>query len=212
VRCEVGFFSVEEMQAIIDAPDRATWNGLRDHTMFTTLYNTGARVSEITKMKIKDLSLNTPSVRIQGKGRKDRIMPLWQGTGKLIKQWLTHVDRDSENALFPNARGKPMTRHGVEYRLGIAKKEAEAKCPSLKEKHVSPHLIRHTTAIHLLQSGIDISVIALWLGHESPVTTHHYLQADLAMKKRVLEKLSPPNTKNVIFKPKDPLLRFLENL
>jgi integrase/recombinase XerD len=188
---EVGFLSVEEMQAIIDAPDLARWNGLRDHTMFATLYNTGARVSEITAMKIMDLSLSTSSVKIHGKGRKDRVMPLWQSTVKLLKNWLTHVDRDPGNPLFPNARGKPMTRHGVEYRLGIAKKMAEAQFPLLKEKNIAPHLIRHTTAIHLLQSGIDISVIALWLGHESPSTTHHYLQADLAMKKQVLEKFRP---------------------
>jgi site-specific recombinase XerD len=117
---EVGFLSVEEMQAIIDAPDLATWSGLRDHTMFATLYNTGARVSEITGMKIMDLSLSTPSVRIHGKGRKERVMPLWQSTVKLLKNWLTHVDRDPENPLFPNSRSKPMTRHGVEHRLMIA--------------------------------------------------------------------------------------------
>jgi len=213
VRPEVGFLSVEEMRAIIDAPDLATWSGLRDHTMFATLYNTGARVSEITKMKILDLSLGTPSVRIHGKGRKDRVMPLWQSTVKLLKKWLTQLSNDPQNPLFPSARSKAMTRHGVEYRLGIAKKTAEAQCPSLKEKHVSPHLIRHTTAIHLLQAGIDISVIALWLGHETPVTTHHYLQADLAMKKQILEKLEPPRTKkNILFRPGDALLRFLESL
>jgi site-specific recombinase XerD len=211
-RREVGFLTVEEMQAIIDAPDLATWSGLRDHTMFATLYNTGARVSEITGMKIMDLSLSTPSVRIHGKGRKDRIMPLWQNTVKLLKKWLSHVNLQPESPLFPNAQGKPMTRHGVEYRLGIAQRTAEARCPSLKGKHVSPHSVRHTTAMHLLQSGIDISVIALWLGHESPSTTHHYLQADLAMKKRVLEKLAPPHARNILFKPGDTLLRFLESL
>lgn len=209
---EVGFLSVEEMQAIIDAPDITSWSGLRDHTMFATLYNTGARVSEITGMKILDLSLNAPSIRIHGKGRKDRVMPLWQNTVKLFKNWLPHVNRDSENPLFPSARGKPLTRHGVEYRLGLAKKTAEILCTSLKEKHVSPHTVRHTTAMHLLQSGIDISVIALWLGHESPVTTHHYLQADLSMKKRILEKLEPPLTKSILFKPEDTLLQFLERL
>ncbi|MFH1007427.1 MAG: tyrosine-type recombinase/integrase [Candidatus Latescibacterota bacterium] len=211
-RRDVGFLSIEEMQAIIGAPDLSTWSGMRDHTMFATLYNTGARVSEITGMKIMDLSLSTPSARIHGKGRKERIMPLWQSTVKLLKSWLKCLDADPGHPLFPSARGKPMTRHGVEYRLGIAKKSAEAQCPSLKEKRVSPHSIRHTTAIHLLQSGIDISVIALWLGHESPVTTHHYLQADLAMKKRILEKLDPPRTNSILFKPGDTLLRFLESL
>ena len=212
-RREVDFLSVEEIQAIIDTPNLATWSGLRDQTMFTTLYNTGARVSEITEMKILDLSLGTPSVRIHGKGRKDRVMPLWKSTVKLLKSWLQHRGGNPEDPLFPNARGKPMTRHGVEYRIGMAKKAAEAQCPSLKEKQVSPHSVRHTTAIHLLQSGIDISVIALWLGHESPVTTHHYLQADLTMKKRILEKLAPPRTKkNILFRPGDALLGFLENL
>lgn len=209
---EVGFLSVEEMQAIIDAPDLSTWSGLRDHAMFATLYNTGARVSEITGMKIMDLSLSTPSVRIHGKGRKERVMPLWQSTIKLLKNWLIHVNRNPESPVFPNARGKHMTRHGVEYRLGIAKKSAEAQCPSLKEKHVSPHSVRHTTAMHLLQSGTEVSVIALWLGHESSVTTNHYLQADLAMKKQVLEKLAPPHTSNILFKPGDALLKFLESL
>ena len=211
-RREVGFLSIEEMQAIIEAPDLSTWSGMRDHTMFTTLYNTGTRVSEITGMKIMDLSLSTPSARIHGKGRKERIMPLWQSTVKLLKSWLKRLEADPGHPLFPSARGKPMTRHGVEYRLGIAKKSAEAKCPSLKEKRVSPHSIRHTTAMHLLQSGIDISVIALWLGHESPLTTHHYLQADLAMKKQILEKLDPPRTNSILFKPGDTLLRFLESL
>ena len=209
---EVGFLSVEEMQAIIETPDLATWSGVRDHTLFATLYNTGARVSEITTMKIMDLSLTTPSVKIHGKGRKERVMPLWKSTAKLLKKWLTYLNCDPENALFPNAKGKPMTRHGVEYRLRIAKKKAEAQCPSLKEKHVSPHTVRHTTAIHLLQSGIDISIIALWLGHEKPSTTHHYLQADLAMKKRALEKLESPHTRDILFKPGDALLRFLESL
>lgn len=208
----VVFLSVEEMQAILDAPNLSTWSGLRDHTMFATLYNTGARVSEITGMKIMDLSLSTPSVRIHGKGRKDRVMPLWQSTVKLFKNWLERINHAHESPLFPNARGKHMTRHGVAYRLGVAKKTAEIRCPSLKEKHVSPHSIRHTTAMHLLQSGIDISVIALWLGHESSVTTNHYLQADLTMKKQVLEKLAPPHTGNIFFKPGDALLKFLESL
>jgi site-specific recombinase XerD len=140
---EVGFFSVEEIKAIIDAPDLHTWSGLRDHTMFATLYNTGARVSEITQTKIMDLSLGTPSIRIHGKGRKDRVMPLWQNTAKLLKSWLTHLRNDPENPLFPSARGQNMTRHGVEYRLAMAKKTAEAQCPSLKEKNVSPHIVRH---------------------------------------------------------------------
>jgi site-specific recombinase XerD len=209
---EVGYLSVDEMQALINAPDLSTWSGMRDHTLFATLYNTGARVTEITGIKIMDLSVSSPSIKIHGKGRKDRVMPLWKSTVKLLKGWLIHVNQTPKSPLFPNAKGKHMTRHGVEYRLRIAKKAAEAKCSSLKEKHVSPHTIRHTTAMHLLQSGTEISVIALWLGHESPVTTNHYLRADLAMKKKVLEKVAPPHTNNILFKPGDALLKFLENL
>lgn len=209
---EINFLTVEEIQAIINAPQISTWSGLRDHTMFTTFYNTGARVSEITNLKFMDLSLSTPSIKIHGKGRKDRIIPLWKNTKDLIGNWLKHIQNLPENPIFPNARGCQMTRHGVGYRLKIAKKEAEKNCPSLKGKQISPHSIRHTTAMHLLQSGIDITVIAIWLGHESPTTTNHYLQADLAMKKKILEQLAPPHTNSVLFQPDDSLLKFLENL
>ena len=164
-RHEIGFLSLEEMQAIIDAPDLATWSGLRDHTLFAALYNTGARVSEIAGMKIMDLSLGTPSVRIHGKGRKDRVMPLWHSTVKLLKSWLTHLSNDPESPLFPNARGKAMTRHGVEYRLRMAKKTAEAKCPSLKEKHVSPHLVRHYLPFLIMSSSATLaSIHRRWRG------------------------------------------------
>lgn len=210
---EVGFLTTEEMQAIIHAVDLSTWSGLRDQTMFVALYNTGARVSEIMGLRVDDVSLGkSPTIRINGKGRKQRTMPLWKETTKLLKTWIKQYDGSVSSPLFPNSRGKAMTRHGLEHRLGIAKKLAEAQCPSLKDKRVSPHLIRHTTAMHLLQSGVDITVIALWLGHEQSTTTHRYLKADLAMKERVLEKLSPPHTGTIRFKPDDPLLRFLENL
>ena len=209
---EVNFLSVEEMQAIIDTPDLSTWSGLRDHTMFATLYNTGARVSEITGMKIMDLSLGTSSIKIHGKGRKDRVMPLWRSTINLIKNWLPHINCDPDCPIFPNTRGKHMTRHGVEFRIGMAKKTAETQCPSLSKKCLTPHAVRHTTAMHLLQSGTDITVIALWLGHESSITTNHYLQADLAMRKQALKRLAPPHTKNNLFKPGDSLLKFLESL
>jgi integrase/recombinase XerD len=210
---EVAFLSTEEIQAIIQATDISSWSGLRDHVMFATLYNTGARVSEITALKVKDVSLGkSPSVRIMGKGRKERTMPLWRQTVELLKNWIARFNGNESAPLFSNARGNSMTRQGVEHRLGLAKKKAEALRPSLKDKNVSPHTIRHTTAMHLLQSGVDITVIALWLGHEQTNTTHRYLQADLAMKERVLQKLSPPHINAIRFKPADPLLVFLESL
>lgn len=210
---DVGFLTTEEIQAIIHAVDVSTWSGLRDHTMFVTLYNTGARVSEITTLKIGNVSLgNSPTILINGKGRKQRTMPLWKQTVTLLRTWIKQLEGSQSAPLFPNSRGAPMTRHGLEHRLRLAKKAAEAHCPSLKDKHLSPHMIRHTTAMHLLQSGVDITVIALWLGHEQPTTTHKYLKADLAMKERALERLSPLQASTIRFKPEDPLLRFLESL
>lgn len=215
-RCDralVEFLSKEEVEAIIDAPNLSTWSGNRDHTMFTTLYNTGARVSEITALRIMDVCItNSAYVKIQGKGRKERTVPLWGRTVRLVKSWLRFLGSNSDGFLFPNAQGKPLTRYGVEYRLRIAQDIAANKCPSLKTKRISPHTFRHTVAMHLLQSGVDINVIALWLGHESSSTTHIYLQADLAMKEKILKKLEPPLTRNIRFRPSDSLLKFLESL
>ena len=210
---QVSFLSEVEIEAIISAPDLSTWTGKRDHTMFVTFYNTGARVSEIIGLRINDACLDKNAyVRIQGKGRKERVIPLWSRTARLIRKWLKHLNADPESSLFPNARGKPLTRYGVEYQLCKAKDIAAMKYPSLKNKRVTPHIIRHTTAMHLLQSGIDISVIALWLGHENLSTTNAYLEADLSMKKRVLQKFDPPKTKDICFRPSDSLLEFLEKL
>jgi len=215
-RCDhpqIGFLSKEEVEALIEAPDLSTWTGNRDHTMFMTLYNTGARVSELTGLCIKDTSIDKSAyVRIQGKGRKERTVPLWPRTARLIRTWLKNFNGNPDGPLFPNSQGKPLTRHGVEHRLRIATEVAAKKCPSLKNKRISPHILRHTTAMHLLQSGVDINVIALWLGHERPSTTHMYLQADLAMKERILQKLEPPSTRAMRFRPGDPLLNFLESL
>lgn len=214
-RCErslIEFLSKEEVEAIIDAPDTTSWSGKRDHTMFMVFYNTGARVSEITALRIMDISLaNSAYIKIRGKGRKERTVPLWSRTARLIKNWLKHLD-STEGFLFPNAKGKPLTRYGVEYRLRIAQDIAANQCPSLKTKRISPHIFRHTVAMHLLQSGVDINVIALWLGHERLSTTHIYLEADLAMKEKILKKLEPPLTKNIRFCPGDSLLNFLEGL
>lgn len=210
---QVTFLSKEEVEAVISAPDLSTWSGNRDHTMFMALYNTGARVSEIVALHTADVCMDKNAhVKILGKGRKERTIPLWARTRCLIKGWLNYLNGDPNSFLFPNAQGKPLTRHGVEYRLRLAKDTATIKCPSLRNKHISPHSIRHSTAMHLLQSGVDINVIALWLGHESPSTTHMYLEADLAMKERVLKKLASPAAKNIRFRPGDQLLNFLDNL
>jgi site-specific recombinase XerD len=209
----MGFLHRDEVQAVIDAPDASTWSGRRDRVMFAVFYNTGARVSEIARLKIEDADLGrADSIRLHGKGRKERIIPLWKDTIRTLKTWLSELPNDSQRPLFPNAAGGFLTRSGIESRLKRALRSAEKQCFSLKGRHVSPHTIRHSIAMHLLQSGTDITVIALWLGHESPATTHMYVEADLAMKQKALDRLEEPGTKPSRFKPDDALLRFLESL
>jgi len=215
-RCDkplLGFLSSTEMQAILDAPDRSTWTGRRDLAMLTTFYNTGARVSEIIGMQVADLDLShTAAVRIRGKGRKERMTPLWRSTAKLLSTWLGKTDRAPDSPVFPNRHGRPMSRSGVEQRLRAAVTAAEKHCLSLRGRNITPHTLRHTTAMHLLQSGIDLSVIALWLGHESPATTHRYIEADLSMKERALQALQEPSSRPLRYKATDKLLAFLESL
>lgn len=209
----LGFLTREEMEAILKAPDRSTWSGHRDHVMFTTFYNTGARVSEILGLRMKDVRLDCDaSIRILGKGRKQRDVPLWRNTVMALRQWLRRIEKDSEAPVFPNRMGKPLSPSGVEHRLQLATREASKHCPTLKNRKISPHTLRHTTAMHLLQSGVDITVIALWLGHESPTTTHLYIEADLKMKERALRAIQDPPARRTRYRPSDRLIAFLDNL
>jgi site-specific recombinase XerD len=209
----LGFLSQEQMQAILEAPDRTTWSGQRDHAMLATFYNTGARVSEIISLRVADVELGrSVAVHIHGKGRKQRVTPLWRSTAQLLRDWLAHVRRDASAPVFPNRVGQTLTRSGVEQRLRAAVAVARTRCPSLKDRHVSPHTLRHTTAMHLLQSGVDLTVIALWLGHESPETTHRYLEADLKMKEQALASLQEPPIRNLRYRASDRLLAFLDGL
>lgn len=210
----LGFLSAAEIQAILDAPDRSTWSGERDHTMLTTFYNTGARVSEVIALRVADVDLasGAAAVRICGKGRKERMTPLWRSTARLIGSWLDRTSREPGAPLFSNRHGRPLSRSGVEQRLHAAVATAQERCPSLRGQQISPHTLRHTTAMHLLQSGVDLTVIALWLGHESPATTHRYLEADLEMKERALQALQEPPSRKLRFRASDKLLAFLDSL
>jgi site-specific recombinase XerD len=209
----LGFLSREEIDVILDTPDVSSWSGRRDRVMFKVFYNTGARASEVIDMKVKDIQLaQQASVRLHGKGRKDRIVPLWKTTVAMLKNWLMQEQYAPENPVFPNRMGKPLSLTGIEYRFRIAVQKASNRCPTLLDRTVSPHSIRHTTAMHLLQSGVDLSVIALWLGHESLDTTHMYMEADLAMKERALKKLHETKNRSIRYTPGDTLLRFLESL
>ena len=209
----VGFLTPEEVQAIIQSTNPSTRSGQRDRVLFSVLYNTGARVSEIIRLNVADVDIQrTKSVKLYGKGRKERTVPLWDETIILIKSWLKNTDLKENDPLFPNRTGTYMTRSGVESRLKECLKTAQKICPSLAKHKISPHTFRHTTAMHLLQAGVNLSVIALWLGHESISTTHMYMEADLTMKENALQKMQSPKTKKIRYRPSDKLLGFLESL
>lgn len=209
----LGFLSREEMLAIIAEPG-SNWTSQRDHLLLRMLYNTGARVSEIVAVKVADVVLDGAAcVHLHGKGRKQRAVPLWRSTVRQIKDWLKLNPQLGPSApLLPNREGRAMTRGNVTQRLALAVRAATACQPQLAKRRISPHTVRHTTAMHLLQAGVDITVIALWLGHESPITTHHYVEADLAMKERALARLQEPDTALRRFRATDSLVQFLKTL
>ncbi len=212
-RPQVGFLSRSEVDALLAAPDRHTWSGRRDYAFILMALQTGLRLSEMTGLKTDDLVLEAGAhVRIIGKGRKERCIPLAKSTVAVLKAWLEDPQNAASNVVFPSARGKPLSVHGVQYLLNKHRLKASKACPSLKHKRVTVHRLRHTMAMDLLQAGVDRSVIALWLGHESVETTQIYLEATLAMKEQALAKITPPEAKLGRFKPSDSLLGFLSSL
>lgn len=183
--------------------------------MLVLLYNAGVRVSEVATLKIPQLSFgSTTHVQFYGKGRKERVLPLWKRTTRALKQWL-RVRADlglPGDALFPNRRGEAVSRHGVGYVLAKAAESAASRCPELRTIHVHPHILRHSLAMHMLQAGIDMATIALWLGHESIETTNIYVHSDLAQKEETLRRVGEGNGHLQRFKPQDDMLRFLDAL
>ena len=210
----VGFLSRAEVKALIAAPDCSTWSGRRDHALLLALYNTGARISEIIGLRRRQLYLDAGHANIQllGKGRKERVIPLWDETARVLRGWLREIDDAPDAIIFPSARSQPLSRDGADYILRRAVVKATASCSSLANKSVSPHVIRHSTAMHLLQSGVDLAVIALWLGHESIQTTNIYITAGLASKEKALERLDPVPGKFSRYRPTDRLMAFLATL
>jgi integrase/recombinase XerD len=209
----LGYLTREEMLAVIGKPGMG-WISQRDGLLLALLYNTGARVSEVIGVKLADVVLDPAAcVHLHGKGRKQRSVPLWRSTVRLIRAWLRlNPELGPASALLPNRGGQAMTRSNVTQRLALAVQAAARSMPSLAGRAISPHTLRHSTAMHLLQSGVDISVIALWLGHESPTTTHQYVEADLAMKEKALSRLQDPNIAAGRFRADDSLLDFLKTL
>jgi site-specific recombinase XerD len=213
VRRNVEFLNVQEMQALLNAPDCSTWIGRRDHGILTIALQTGLRASELVNLQCCDLVLETGAhVRCEGKGRKHRATPLRRETVTVMKNWLKERRGSVHEPLFPTMHGDKMSRDALEHLVKRHIKAASKSCPSLIGKRVSPHVLRHSTAMDLLHHGIDQAVIALWLGHESIETTQVYIHADLELKEKALAKMSNPSIKPGRYKPDDELLSFLENL
>lgn len=209
----IGYLTRPEIEAILAVPNQRRWQGQRDHALLLTLYNSGARVSEAIGLRRRHIRFGaTNFLELNGKGRKERCVPLWTKTAHTLQRWFQLIPDVPDAIVFPNARGAPLSRDGAAYILQQAVSQAKATCPTLSSKTVSPHVLRHTTAMHLLQSGVDMAVIALWLGHESIETTHMYLEADLKTKEQALEKVAPVGKGFRRFKPDDKLLAFLESL
>ncbi len=208
----LGFLTTDEIDAILSVT-AATWSGRRDRLLFTLLYNTGARVSEVTAIRVIDVSnRDFKHVDLRGKGRKYRTVPLWLKTRRMIRQWVNENRLPDEASLLPNRFGQALSRSGVQDRLRQLVIKATRICPSIRNHAVSPHTFRHSTAMHMLQSGVLPEVISLWLGHESLNSTHLYIEADIAMKEKALQRINPPKTPHRRFKADDKLLRFLDSL
>lgn len=202
-----------EQEALLAAPDRKTWLGRRDHAIIMLLLQTGLRVSELRDLRREDVVLSTGAhVRCRGKGRKERCTPLTRETVAVLKAWLAERTGLPADPAFPSRRGVVLSRDAVERLLTKYAEVAAATCPSLRAKRVTPHVLRHTTAVSLLQAGNDRAVIALWLGHESIETTQMYLDADLTMKERALARTAPLRAGPGRYRPDDNLLAFLSGL
>lgn len=214
VRTSVTYLDDAEVEVILAAPDRRTWTGQRDHAWLLLMITTGIRVGELVNLRHMDLSASRPAhIAVMGKGRKQRIIPLDKTTAATLADWTRANPAPSPEPLFPaRGRSSPMSRDAVAQRLALHAANAVAQTPSLKSKIVTPHALRHTCAMRMLASGLDITTIALWLGHASPAATRHYLHADLALKQRALERTAPPRTKRGRYAATDKVLAFLDTL
>ncbi len=209
----IDFLTQPEIAALLAAPDKNTWSGRRDQALLILAIQTGLRLAELIGLRRCDIVITSGAhVRCYGKGRKERCTPLTKQTIAVMKNWLKERKGADDDVVFPNARGTRFSPDGVQYLLAKHVKTAQKTCPSLKNKRVSPHVLRHTAAMELLQAGVDHSVIALWLGHESAETTMIYLQADLALKEKILARMKPLDVKTGRYQPGDKLLQFLNAL
>jgi integrase/recombinase XerD len=213
VRREVNFLIRTEIDRLLEAPDRSSWIGRRDYTLLLLALQTGLRLSELTSLRQDALVLDSnPYVRCVGKGRKERCTPLTKQTVAVLRAWLREPTRKDAVVLFPSLHGARLSADSVQYLVQKYIGKIREVCPSLKHKRVSPHVLRHSAAMELLHAGVDSTLIALWLGHESVETTQVYIHAHLALKEAALAKTTPLNGKPGRFKPNDRLLQFLGSL
>ena len=207
------YLDVDEVKAILQSIDQTTPIGRRDYTLISLLYNTGARVQEICDLRGEDVLQSPPSVIVTGKGQKTRQIPLWPETATILRQYM--IGRNPQEKVFQNARSLPLTRFGVHHIIGMRIRAAATICPSLAKKKVTPHTFRHTTAMHLLQSGVELTVIKSWLGHVHIMTTHGYIEIDLEMKRKALAHYTPikdgNKLKEIINRNKD-IISWLDSL
>jgi site-specific recombinase XerD len=209
----IEYLTAEEIDALLAAPDRTTWIGRRDRALLLVGIQAGLRVSELIGLRREDIILGAGAhVSCEGKGRKQRYTPLRQEAVEVMAQWLRECPAEPATPAFPSSRGGPLSRDAVEQLVARHQRSAEGHCPSLQRQRVTPHVLRHTAAMQLLRHGIDRSVIALWLGHESVETTQIYLHADLRLKEEALSKVTPLDVPPGRFRPDDELLAFLEGL
>lgn len=209
----IDFLSRPEADALLSASDRRTWSGRRDHVLLLVTLQTGLRLSEVTALKRQDVAFGTGArVEVLGKGRKQRAIPLCKPVAAMLQAWFDETGVAQDGIVFPSMRGGPLSADAVARLLHKHLATASETCASLKKKHITFHCLRHTAAMDLLHAGVDTSVIALWLGHESVETTHIYLDVDLALKEKILAKTIPFDSKPGKFRPDDRLMVFLNQL
>ncbi len=210
----VDFLKNNEVEALLQAPDLSTWLGRRDRALMALMAQTGLRVSETIGLCFQDVKLNGPAhIHCTGKGRKQRLTPIKPLVAAILRDWAKECKARPEQPLFPNSRNRGhLSRDAVEYLLKKYAKVARQQCPSLADKRVTPHVLRHSCAMNLLQSGVDPATIALWLGHESLDSIQCYLHADIEMKQKALEKTAPFGLPSGRYRPDDSLMSFLEGL
>lgn len=212
-RAIVAFLTQVEVDALLAAPDPSTWLGRRDRALMLVLAQCGLRVSELAGLTRGDVVLGAGAhLRCHGKGRKERITPLTAATASVLQAWMAERAGAPAEALFPTRSGGPLTTSAVQKLVTKHGAAAAAGCPSIADEPLSPHVLRHSCAMRLLESGVDTTVIALWLGHEQIETTHVYLHADLSLKERALARTTPPNSPPGRYRPPDSLLAFLDDL